>query len=86
EGSRYDEISVPFLRKKRFSMKMSAFFLLLALAFTAASGCGGSAPAGTESGPPTAEQLATAAKEEADVQDAERAQQQQVQRKPTGKR
>ena len=64
-------------------MKMSASFLLLALVLTMASGCGRSSAADA---PLTAEQKAAAAKEEADVQDAERAQQMQVQRKPAAKR
>ncbi len=65
-------------------MKMSASFLLLALALTISSGCGGSTA--DAYAPLTAEQKAAAAKEEADVQDAERAQQMQVQRKPAAKR
>lgn len=65
-------------------MKMSASFFLLALGLTISSGCGGATA--DPNAPLTAEQKAAAAKEEADVQDAERAQQMQVQRKPAGKR
>ena len=50
------------------------------------SGCGGAVDPAAEPAPLTAEQLAQHAREEADVQDAERQQQQLAKGKPAGKK
>lgn len=60
-------------------------FAVLACVLAVASGCGGAVNPDAEAAPLTAEQLAEAAREEAQVQDAEREQQKLVQRKPARK-